>query len=145
MRFPFIRCFGGEAFPCPFAIPQTALRKPSLSLLRSLTSTTFSFPLSSATKGILCRLTTHGSQTSTRACNEAAHAHLHDVLPTLDNVHVSGWASDFYVCENTQGTVTNSTQVPPCMVNNTLQQGMTTSQNILNILFYNHSVAKRIR
>ena len=50
---------------------------------------------------------------------------------TLDNVHVSGWASDFYVCENTQGTVTNSTPVPSCMVNNTMQQGMTTSQNIL--------------
>ena len=33
----------------------------------------------------------------------------------LDNVHVSGWASTFYVCENTMGTVTNSTPVPSCM------------------------------
>ena len=36
---------------------------------------------------------------------------------TFNNVHVSGWASSFYVCENTQGTVTNSTPVPSCMVN----------------------------
>ena len=34
---------------------------------------------------------------------------------TLDNVHVSGWASSFYVCENTKGTVKNSTPVPSCM------------------------------
>ena len=34
---------------------------------------------------------------------------------TLDNVHVSGWASSFYVCENMIGTVTNSTPVPSCM------------------------------
>ena len=40
---------------------------------------------------------------------------------TFDNVHVSGWDSDFYVCENTQGTVTNSTPVPSCMVNSTKQ------------------------
>ena len=37
----------------------------------------------------------------------------------LDNVHVSGWASGFYVCENTKGKVTNSTPVPSCMVNTT--------------------------
>lgn len=37
----------------------------------------------------------------------------------LDNVHVSGWASKFYVCENTQGTVTNSTPVPSCMGSST--------------------------
>jgi polygalacturonase len=34
---------------------------------------------------------------------------------TLDGVHVSGWASSFYVCENTEGTVTDSTPVPSCM------------------------------
>ena len=34
---------------------------------------------------------------------------------TLDNVHVSGWASTFYTCENVVGTVTNSTPVPSCM------------------------------
>lgn len=34
---------------------------------------------------------------------------------TLDDVHVSGWASSFYTCENVVGTVTNSTPVPSCM------------------------------
>ena len=34
---------------------------------------------------------------------------------TLDSVHVSGWASSFYVCDNTMGTVINSTPVPSCM------------------------------
>ena len=48
---------------CPFPITQPALRKPSLSLLRSLMGTTFSFPLSSTTKGRLMIHGCHGCKT----------------------------------------------------------------------------------
>ena len=36
----------------------------------------------------------------------------------FDNVHVSGWDSEVYVCENTQGSVTKSTPIPSCMTKN---------------------------
>ena len=34
---------------------------------------------------------------------------------SFDNVTVTGWASSFYVCENTEGMIVNSEPKPSCV------------------------------